>query len=280
MESVRRLSRPFDEVLFYDDGSTDNTRAVASSLGITIVDGERNRGPSAARNELLARAQCEWVHFHDADDVMDGRFLEAMLPHMCDGIDVVVGDVDWVDEDRGGLHRAWRFLDQKLREDPVRYLIQHPLPIHATVYRRSLLEEIGGFDETLRCWEDGDINVRVAMHGGSFRALEETLATSFRHTRGASRNRDLRTACRLSILTKYSDALGGDYAALLAREAEEVAVQALRDENSQRAAEAIALCKNLGGRPPTTANPFLKAARLFLPPLTLLRLQAAIRQRA
>jgi glycosyltransferase involved in cell wall biosynthesis len=54
-ETVRAQMRPFDELLCYDDASTDNTVAVARALGATVICGERNAGPAFARNDLRGR---------------------------------------------------------------------------------------------------------------------------------------------------------------------------------------------------------------------------------
>lgn len=68
------------EVLVIDDGSTDETAAIARSFGppVTCVS-QGNRGPSAARNHGVRLARGHWLAFLDADDVWPAGRLRAML---------------------------------------------------------------------------------------------------------------------------------------------------------------------------------------------------------
>ena len=70
-ETVRAQAKPFDELICYDDASTDRTADVARTLGATVIRGDTNHGAAHARNRLWQAAHGEWVHFHDADDLLD-----------------------------------------------------------------------------------------------------------------------------------------------------------------------------------------------------------------
>ena len=61
---------PADEILVIDDGSIDNSAAIAESFGPPVrVIRQANQGPAVARNRGLAEAQGELVHFFDSDDL-------------------------------------------------------------------------------------------------------------------------------------------------------------------------------------------------------------------
>ena len=81
----------FDEVIVYDDASTDDTGAVARAHGANVIRSEINTGPSAGKNRLARETACGWVHFHDADDALAPGFV-ARLRHWMHqpAIDVVV----------------------------------------------------------------------------------------------------------------------------------------------------------------------------------------------
>lgn len=69
------------EVIVVDDGSTDNTVAVAreyESPGVKVVS-QRHSGASAARNRALALAQGDYVQWLDADDVLAHDKIERQL---------------------------------------------------------------------------------------------------------------------------------------------------------------------------------------------------------
>jgi len=59
--------KPVD-VIVVNDGSTDNTAAVAAELGATVVS-RVNGGLSAARNSGIKVAAGEWIALLDADDM-------------------------------------------------------------------------------------------------------------------------------------------------------------------------------------------------------------------
>ena len=67
---VRELSNYETEVVFVDDGSTDNSASVIKSLDDTRVKYvfQNNQGVSAARNNGLKLAQGNYIVFFDADD--------------------------------------------------------------------------------------------------------------------------------------------------------------------------------------------------------------------
>jgi GT2 family glycosyltransferase len=66
------------EVIVVDDHSTDDTAAVAASLGARVIRHEENRGPAQARNTALRATDCEWVAFLDSDD----EWLPRHLAHL------------------------------------------------------------------------------------------------------------------------------------------------------------------------------------------------------
>ncbi len=77
------------EVIVVDDASTDDTASVAKQASkcdprFEIILFEENRGPSAARNEAIARTAAPMIAILDADDV----FLPQRFTHL-------LGDQDW-----------------------------------------------------------------------------------------------------------------------------------------------------------------------------------------
>src|SRR5207249_2680017 len=69
------------EILLIDDGSTDDTPAIAAKYAARVTHlRQPNRGVSAGRNNGIGRATGNWIAFLDADDLWEPRFLERAAP--------------------------------------------------------------------------------------------------------------------------------------------------------------------------------------------------------
>lgn len=273
-EAVRALTVPFARVLCYDDGSIDETVAVARSLGLEILTGHPNRGVAHARNQLALAASTEWIHFHDADDLIDPAYVAQLSPWCDVRHDVVSCDADWIDETSRALVIAWRYDPAELARAPYPHLLTHAMGLNSSIIRRSSWALIGGCDERLKMWEDADVHIRLARSGARFHHVPEVLTWSLR--RGESFSHDYRKSWnyRLAALEFYAaDSSGASVAPLLAAQAEQAAAHLLNLGDEIAARRSLALCVRLGGDPPTTRNPLLRALKPFGPTYPLFRWQ-------
>ena len=76
LKSAQEQTSSFDEMLVYDDCSTDNTAEVACSYGAEVISGDENVGCTIGRKRLAEHATSDWIHFHDADDELLPNFVE------------------------------------------------------------------------------------------------------------------------------------------------------------------------------------------------------------
>jgi glycosyltransferase involved in cell wall biosynthesis len=160
------------DIAIVDDGSTDVSLAVAKSFepAVRVFTGP-NRGVSAARNRGFAETKGEWLVFLDADDLLLAGTLALRLETArTSGADVIV--CDWRDFDRDGSFEEGRvrsvdFTD--LANDAEIACATHFwAPPAAVMYRRALIETIGGFREDLPVIQDARLLFDAAYNGARF----------------------------------------------------------------------------------------------------------------
>ena len=132
-------------------------RAAARDPRIRVAYGERNEGIVGASNRALAMAQGEFVALLDHDDALH----PDALAHVAEAIDRSP-EVDYVytDEDkvdRRGIHSGFFF---KPDWSPERMRTQM-YTCHFSVFRRALVEEVGGFDPEFEGSQDWDLVLKV-----------------------------------------------------------------------------------------------------------------------
>lgn len=275
--TVQAQTIPFDEFICYDDGSTDSSFEVAEELGIKVLRGETCEGPAFGRNRLAKETTCDWFHFHDADDLLHPKYLEQTKSRIDKDTDVVLCNVNWIDSETRKLVIAWEYSEEELKRHPVNYVLSHPVGGINGLYRKSAFLSIGGFDESLRLWEDADLHVRLAASKARFAVVEEVLAISQRYSNTLSNNSIANMSCRFAALQKYARQLDSSSMYEIATQAEIVANNLVRAGALSKAQEAIHFCQELGMYPPTTQNSVLELLKHVVPPIYLLVLQQAAR---
>ncbi|MBR1426938.1 MAG: glycosyltransferase family 2 protein [Paludibacteraceae bacterium] len=88
IDSVLRQTYPHWEMLIINDGSRDNSLAIAQDYAardprIRVID-QPNAGSAAARNNGIRQAQGRYIALLDADDLWEPAFLESQLRFMAD----------------------------------------------------------------------------------------------------------------------------------------------------------------------------------------------------
>jgi GT2 family glycosyltransferase len=176
IESVRLQTRADWELIVVDDGSTDDTAAIASAFGderIRVVPQE-NRGPAAARNVGLRLAGTPLVSTLDSDDLWLPSYLETMA-RVFDterNADLAYTDA-WVLDDMTGRVRKTTEMAYQRPPDPppaaprafLEQLIKRNFVYNSVTARRDALLALGGYDERLWTGEDWELWLRVAASG-------------------------------------------------------------------------------------------------------------------
>ena len=256
-KQIEALHPKFDQVILVDDGSTDRTVEKGRELGLKIEPLGANRGPGAARNAAAKRTKAEWIHFHDADDELHPDYLEKILPMANEGTDVVLSSSDFVEEKDRRFIMRWSFDADAWTKHPVAGAIRTGVNTTSSFIRKTKFDEIGGFNEERRCWEDGDMHLRLALAGARFRAVPDVLCTSIRHARGTSGNRLYCHRCRLAFLKEYARQIPKIPINDLIGEIMQTATGLDQEGDGRGVSESLDLAQQLGWKGPQTGNPLL-----------------------
>lgn len=191
IQSVRVQSWPAVEIIVVDDGSQDNTSEIVESIGRSIrLIRQRNAGPAAARNRGIKEARGEFIAFLDADDEwLPGRLQQCLEPMIADPQIGMTWCWALISYDGGEEEiRGKRFERFEIMPNPFWPHPRHCTP--ATTCRKSVLERTGGFEETLRCWEDQDLWIRMREQS-KVKEIPAALVRVHRQDRSASTSLEL-----------------------------------------------------------------------------------------
>lgn len=161
IRSVLAQSRPADEVLVIDDGSTDDSAAIAARYPVRLVTHSVNQGLSAARNTAIAETAGDILAFIDVDALADARWLERLLATFEDESVSGVGGPG-VESQIHNLADKWR-ARHATQGYTYRQVTRVPHLFGLNMaFRKAVLDQSGGFDTTLRTnAEDMDMGYRL-----------------------------------------------------------------------------------------------------------------------
>lgn len=153
IESVLTQTHPAWELIVVDDGSTDDTRAVAERFAkqdnrITVLQ-QSNKKQGPARNLAIRHAQGEWLAFLDADDYWVPEKLSRQL-HTAHETNAkwIFSNAQLLEQETGeiyimGAQSGW--LTGKLAIEKM--LHQNCIPLSTVLIEKQLVVEAGGFTE-------------------------------------------------------------------------------------------------------------------------------------
>ena len=218
------------EIVVVDDGSTDETREVATRDGSVTYIHQKRQGLSGARNSGWRASSGSYVVFLDADD----RLLPGAIEP---GIEAfgrwpraafAFGHYELIDE-KGTVLPTWRELriadDQSFTSGDFELVLpdgrrarRSPEPRRvsdhytamlrrnhismpaAVLYRRAILEETGGFDPRLKALEDYELYLRVTR-AHPVAGHDQVVAQYRRHP--AAMSRDTLNMLRLALFVLH-----------------------------------------------------------------------------
>ena len=207
IESARGQSYSVSEIIVVDDASSDNTSETVQAIDdnrIRYCCLEKNRGAAGARNYGVSQARYDMIAFLDSDDIWhsdkiekqvelkkknaDLRLIYTAYARIYDSSEEIYPDLS------GNIRLDGDMLSQILCENTA--------GTGTILMEKSLFDEIGGFDESLRSLEDWDMVIRAAKKT-PFGFVPEVLADALFISDGITSNMDEYFRSRCLMMKKY-----------------------------------------------------------------------------
>jgi glycosyltransferase involved in cell wall biosynthesis len=153
------------EVIVVDDGSSDDTRDVASSRPVRVLS-QKHEGPAAARNRGVEEARGQIVLFTDADCVPAASWVSEMTRPFLDA-EIVGVKGAYCTRQAGIVPRFVQCEYEERYQRMARLKRIDFIDTYSAGYRRAVLRSAGGFDTRYpsASVEDQELSFRLAEQG-------------------------------------------------------------------------------------------------------------------
>ncbi len=191
--SLLDLDYPKDcyEVIIVDGMSTDNTREIVDKFPVRLIPNEKIN-VAAARNLGVKNARGDFVAFTDGDCKVDKIWLKTLVQEMQNAPEDVacVGGPNLVFDTDPVFARVVGYAQETLLGSggsaqchgyQQKQYVQS-IPNCNAFYKKSVIEDVGYFDEYFVLGQDGDLNFRIGKAGYKFLFVPE--AKVWHHRRG------------------------------------------------------------------------------------------------
>jgi hypothetical protein len=262
VRSVLAQPRVTADVIVVVDDEQEATQAALRRVeesGLRVLTNPMNLGAPKTRNRGLAEVDAPYVMFLDGDDFVMGDLLPGLVDALASGADIAFGPWLLYDEARNRTERRQEQYDDAAHLLDRWLLRQRWTPPCAVLWRTQFLRKLGGWNESVRRNQDGELVCRAALAGANLSRSTRGCGvyvqhtSPFRITGNRSTFGDLIDVAE-SLLVQPSTVIGeaerrriiGDYFYWLAD-------CAFRRGNGKEGRHALARAVRLGGQHPSSS---------------------------
>jgi glycosyltransferase involved in cell wall biosynthesis len=199
--SVSNQSYANWECIIIDDGSTDNTREVVDNFIKADVRFkyiyQQNKGVSSARNVGIKASTGDFIQFLDGDDLLQPDKLNNQLNYLIDysSVDIVYSNFQHFNDGENPIYIHGEYLQKNkislCGQNLIRLFLKgNFIRMNTPLIRKTVISDVGFFNENFISIEDWDFWLRCACKGKQFAFQETKNANAFVrvHSNGLSKN--------------------------------------------------------------------------------------------
>ena len=188
LESARAQTYQNIELIVTDDCSTDNTVEICREwieenkerfVRTELITVENNTGLPANCNRGIKVSKGEWVKIIAGDDLLMDKCIFNYLDFVSNSEDMQIICANVIKfnnetEEKTNI-QDWKFFSKNISADEqFKLLLRHNRVLASSVFlKKSLIEEMNGFDEQFKLIEDYPMWLKITLSGMKIHCLKE-----------------------------------------------------------------------------------------------------------
>jgi glycosyltransferase involved in cell wall biosynthesis len=191
------------EIIVIDDCSTDRSVEMAKKVNdprIQIIELNKNRGYSHAKNEGIIKSKGEYITHIDADDALTlvGIIKRVKYLNEHPEVDMVHGRAYKFDGD-------WSYEKMLIKQAKMKFDNRAEIHAQGVMLRKRVYEKHGLYYEPMRSKADKEMWTRLKICGAKIKKIDNKVAFYRKHPKSMQRMRDNNKKYDKMIVKMYNE---------------------------------------------------------------------------